>query len=281
MKARSHAASSSTRASSTSTSRPIKTVRGAGAWADRVGVGSLLPGADLVLPSLWEAVAGTRAVEWGVEREDGKFTFTPEMARCWKWKDELPERRLALVGKHFGRWAAVIAPRLAGAAYAAAAERRDSLSALQDEVVDAVRQHGPCTGPELRELVGAEKKAIDTAVVGLQRALVLTNARLVEQRQGWGAIAVDLVERLWQLQPVAAPELDLARAVLVSCGEISAADLGGALGWRVQRARVALEQLLDAGEARRRLDDGLELWTVKHNLSRPTTSELFGDLEVG
>src|SRR4029079_8731575 len=189
MKARSRAASSSTRASSTSTSRPIRSVRGAGAWADRVGVGSLLPGADLVLPSLWEAVAGTREVNWGTQRADGKFEFTPEMARCWQWKDELPERGLALVGKHFGRWAAVIAPRLAGAAYAAAAQRRASLTGVQDEVVDAGRQHGPCTGPELRELTGAEKKAIDTAVVGLQRALVLTNARLVEQPQGWGAIA--------------------------------------------------------------------------------------------
>jgi hypothetical protein len=218
-------------------------------------VGSLLPGADLVLPSLWEAVAGSREVEWGVQRADGKFEFTPEMARCWQWKDELPERGLALVGKHFGRWAAVIAPRLAGAAYAAAAERRESLATLQHEVVEAVQEHGPCTGPELRELTGAEKKAIDTAVVGLQRALVLTNARLVEQRQGWGAIAVDLVERMWELQEAAEPRLDLARAVLLSSGEISAADLGGALGWRLRPSREALDELVDRGEARRRTDE--------------------------
>jgi hypothetical protein len=218
-------------------------------------VGSLLPGADLVLPSLWEAVAGSREVEWGVQRADGKFEFTPEMARCWQWKDELPERGLALVGKHFGRWAAVIAPRLAGAAYAAAAERRESLATLQHEVVEAVREHGQCTGPELRELTGAEKKAIDTAVVGLQRALVLTNARLVEQRQGWGAIAVDLVERMWELQEAAEPRLDLARAVLLSSGEISAADLGGALGWRLRPSREALDELVDRGEARRRTDE--------------------------
>jgi hypothetical protein len=213
-----------------------------------------------VLPSLWEAVAGTREVEWGVEREDGRFTFTPEMARCWQWKDELPERRLALVGKHFGRWAAVIAPRLAGAAYAAAAERRESLSALQHEVVEAVRAQGPCTGPELRELVGAEKKPVDTAVVGLQRALVLTNARLVEQRQGWGAIAVELVERMWELPDVEEPQLELARAVLASSGELSAADLGGALGWRLRPAREALDELVERGEATRRTDDEIVLY---------------------
>jgi hypothetical protein len=213
-----------------------------------------------VLPSLWEAVAGTREVEWGIEREDGKFTFTPEMARCWQWKDQLPERGLALVGKHFGRWAAVIAPRLAGAAYAAAAERRESLSSLQHEIVGAVREEGPCTGPELRELVGAEKKALETAVVGLQRALVLTNARLVEQRQGWGAIAVDLVERLWEPPTVAEPELDLARAVLVSSGEISAADLGGALGRRLRPSREVLDELVERGEAIRRSDGEVVLY---------------------
>ena len=225
-----------------------------------MGVGSLLPGADLVLPSLWEGVAGTREVNWGVQRADGKFEFSPEMARCWQWKDELPERGLALVGKHFGRWAAVIAPRLAGAAYATAAERRESLSALQHEVVDAVRHQGPCTGPELRELTGADKKAVDTAVVGLQRALVLTNARLIEQRQGWGAIAVDLVERLWELPAVPEPELDLARAVLASSGEISAADLGGALGRRLRPAHEALDELVERGEATRRSDGEVVLY---------------------
>ena len=213
-----------------------------------------------MLPSLWEAVAGTREVEWGVQRADGKFEFTPEMARCWQWKDELPERGLALVGKHFGRWAAVIAPRLAGAAHAAAAERRESLTALQHEVVDAVRRAGPCTGPELREVLGAEKKAVDTAVVGLQRALVLTNARLVEQRQGWGAIAVDLVERLWELPRVSEPQLDLARAVLAASGELSAADLGGALGWRLRPARDALDELVARAEAVCRAADEVVLY---------------------
>jgi hypothetical protein len=238
----------------------VKTVRAAAKWLDGVGVAALLPGSDLVLPSLWEGITGSRAVEWGVQREDGKFEFTPEMARCWEWKDVLPDKGLALVGKHFGRWAAVIAPRLAGAAYAAAAERRDSLSALQREVVDAVRQHGPSTGPELRELIGTDKKALDTAVVGLQRALVLTNARLVEQRQGWGAIAVELVERLWELPAPAEPQLELARTVLASSGEVSAADLSGALGWRLRPARNVLDELVERGEGMRRNDGEIVLY---------------------
>lgn len=208
-----------------------------------------------MLPSVWEAVAGTREVEWGGERPDGKFAFTPEMALCWRWKDELPERGLALVGKHFGRWAAVVAPRLIPHVYAVAAERRDTLTELQREVADAVRENGACTGPQLRELLGAEKKEIDGAVVALQRAIMLTNAHLVEQRQGWGAIAVDLVDELWELPAVEEPELELARAVLAASGELSAADLGGALGWRLKPARASLDALVARGEARVRTDE--------------------------
>src|SRR5580765_7674672 len=112
MKARSRGASSSTSRRSTSTPRPTRSVRGAAAWVDRVGIAALLPVSDVVLPSLWEMVAGTRAVDWAVRREDGRLEFTPEMSRCWAWKDELPALGLACVGKHLGRWQALVAPRL-------------------------------------------------------------------------------------------------------------------------------------------------------------------------
>ena len=218
----------------------MKTVRAAAKWLDKVGVAALLPGADLVLPSLWEAITGTREVRWGVQRPDGKFEFTPEMARCWEWKDELPDRSLALVGKHFGTWAALVAPRLVSHVWTVAAERREQLNDLQREIVAALAEHGACTVPQLRILVpGADKKHIPP----LQRALVLTNSHLVEQAQGWPAIAVDLVETLWDVDEVADAEQELALTVLRSSGELSAADLGGALGWRVKRSREVLEQL--------------------------------------
>jgi len=233
----------------------MKTVRAAAAWLDGVGVAALLPGTDLVLPSLWEAITGTRAVEWGVQRDDGKFEFTPEMARCWQWKDELPGRGLALAGKHFGAWAALIAPRLIPHAWTVAAERRETLTGIHLEIADAVREHGALTMPQLRTLVaGAEKKHL----APLQRALVLTNSHVVEQSQGWAAIAVDLVDRLWDVREVPDAELELARTVLGSSGELSAADLGGALGWRVKRSRDALEQL----DVRTRVEDDVRLYSL-------------------
>jgi hypothetical protein len=258
MKARNRAASSSTSRSTTRT--PLRRIDAAARWVDGVGLAALLPVSDVVLPSLWEAVAGTRAVDWAVRRDDGKLEFTPEMSRCWSWKDALAERQLVCVGKHLGRWQALIAPRLVAAAWTAAAERREALGSLEHDVVDAVTQAGPSTAPQLRALLGADKKALDKAIVSLQRAMVLTNAGVVEQRQGWGAVAVDLVSRRFELRDVENAERDLVRAVLASCGEVSAADVGGALGWRLRPARAILDALADAGEAVRREEDGLALY---------------------
>src|SRR3954451_10670804 len=152
MKARSRAASSSTSRSTART--PLRRIDAAARWVDGVGLAALLPVSDVVLPSLWEAVSGRREVDWAVRRDDGKLEFTPEMSRCWAWKDELPARGLACVGKHLGRWAALVAPRLVPALYVTAAERREALDAFQLEVGEAVRTGGPCTGPELRTLLG-------------------------------------------------------------------------------------------------------------------------------
>jgi hypothetical protein len=232
----------------------VKSVRGAATWLDGVGVAALLPSADLVLPSLWEAITGTREVRWGMERPDGKLTFTPEMDKCWRWKDELPAGGHALVGKHFGRWAALVAPQLISHVWTVAADRRESLSDLHGEIVDAVRENGAVTVPQLRALVpGAEKKHVEQ----LQRAIVLTNSHLVEQSQGWAAIAVDLVDELWEVEVVPAAESELALAVLESSGELSAADLGGALGWRVKRSR----EVLDALDLHVRVEDDVRLYS--------------------
>src|SRR3954453_22849710 len=143
MKDRSRAGSSSTSRSTTRT--PLRRIDAAARWVDGVGLAALLPVADVVLPSLWEAVSGTRAVEWAVERDDGKLEFTPEMSRCWSWKDELPARGLAVVGKHFGRWAAIVAPRVVPALYAVTGRagrpddfREAELAPLQLQIAEAV-----------------------------------------------------------------------------------------------------------------------------------------------
>lgn len=229
-----------------------------------------MPGSELVLPSLWEAVSGTRAVEWGETDESGRNVFTPEMAKCWAWKDELPAQGLGVVGKHFGRWAALVAPRMLPPLYALTGRRgraddfrEAELTPVQLDVCEAVLGAGPSTGPDLRALTGLERKQVDAAVVVLQRLLVLTNSHVVEQRNGWGAIAVDLLARRWPQKKLPAmdeAERTLVGTVLAACGEISAADLGGALGWRVKRARERLDELVERGGAEQSHEAGLVLY---------------------
>ena len=106
---------------------------------------------------------------------------------------------------------------------------------------------------------------MDAAVVVLQRALVLTNAGVVEQKQGWNAIAVDVLARLWDVTkppPEDEARRVLAAVVLASSRDVSAADLGGALGWRVKRSRETLDELVDLGTAERRELQGLPLWNA-------------------
>ena len=72
-----------------------------------------------MLPSLWEALTGRQDVDWAVRDEGGRFVdWTPDMARIWSWKDDLPEQRLVCAGKHLGGRASLVSLRLLPALYA-------------------------------------------------------------------------------------------------------------------------------------------------------------------
>jgi hypothetical protein len=247
----------------------------AAGFVDRVGIAVAWGKADLVLPSLWREIAGPDA-DWAIRDEDGKPTgFSPEFDRLWRWKDELPERRLACAGKHFGSAALLIAPRLLAAAYALTGRsgapddfREDEFEALEREIAEVVFENEPLTGPEIRRLLGTtEKKAVDRAVSRLQRRLVLTNAGAAEQSQGWRAIRQDLFARRWRKSLRRLPAEDEARgelalAVVAATDEVSAADVAGALGWRRKQAEAVLTELSGAGRAMVRDEHELRLWSI-------------------
>ena len=247
----------------------------AAAFVDRIGIAVAWGKADLVLPSLWREIAGPDA-DWAVRDETGKaLEFSPEFQRLWRWKDELPERRLACAGRHFCNAALLIAPRLLPAAYALTGRagsaddfREDELEPIEREVAEAVLENEPLTGPEIRRVIGtSDRKAVDRAVSRLQRRLVLTNAGAAEQAQGWRAIRQDIFARRWRrsLRPLPAEaeaRRELALAVLGGTDEVSAADIAGALGWRRPQAKAVLTELTTAGRAAEREEDGLQLWSA-------------------
>ena len=252
----------------------IHSLSDAAAFVDRVGIAVAWGKADLVLPSLWQGIAGPDA-DWAIRDEAGKaLEFSPEFQRLWRWKDELPERRLACAGRHFSGAALVIAPRLLAAAYALTGRsgkaddfREDELEQLELEVAEVVLENDPLTGPEIRRLLGTtDRKAVDRAIRRLQRRFVLTNAGAAEQTQGWRAIRQDVFARRWRKSLSRLPAEDealceLARAVLTGTDEVSAADVAGALGWRRKQSEGVLADLAAKGLATERVEDGLKIWS--------------------
>jgi chromosome segregation and condensation protein ScpB len=255
--------------------RRTRSLADAAAFVDQVGIAVAWGKADLVLPSLWRGIAGPDA-DWAIRDETGKaLEFSPEFQRLWRWKDELPERRLACAGRHFSSAALLIAPRLLGAAYALTGRsgkaddfREAELESLEREVAEVVLDNDPLTGPEIRRLLGTtDRKAVDRAVGRLQRRLVLTNAGAAEQTQGWRAIRQDIFVRRWQKSLRRLPREDEARcelvlAVLAGTDEVSVADVAAALGWRRKQAELVLAALAATARATQREDDGLRLWSA-------------------
>jgi hypothetical protein len=211
----------------------IRTVPQAAKWVDKVGLALLFPKADIVLPSLWEQVSGLQVTDW--DREEMNF--------FWWAKDELPARGLTCVGKHLARHVACIAPRLLPTLVAANAEEPEG----DEPVVDAIRKVGPMTGPELRDATGLTKKDVDRRVASLHHGLVLTNSHLVHEGSTWGTLAHDLLARKWKVPKRLPARGDARRAlatiVLEHAGELTAADLAGALGWRRKESAAVLDEI--------------------------------------
>lgn len=250
-----------------------RTVEQAAAWVEEVGLALLFPNGDYVLPSLWQAVAGPAPLEWAVRDEEGSFvSFTPEMELVWRWKDELPARKLACVGLHVARTSSLVAPALVGAAYALAGRsgrpddfREAGLEGLELEVAEAALALArPTTRRELRLLVGAEKRHVDRAVNALQRKLILTNAGLADE-PGWASTLHDLFARRWRARLRRVPARDeavrtLAAAVVRGAREVSAADLAAALKVRRREAADTLEALEAAGVCRAHREGEVLVW---------------------
>ena len=234
----------------------IRTLAAAGAWVDEVGLALLFPKADVVLPSLWEQVNGSAEENWSIRDADGAFvSWSEPMAFLWPAKDELPEQGLACVGKHLARSVACVAPRLLPTLVAANGDDDEA-----GPVAEAIHDLGPLTGPQLREATGLPKKEVDRAIASLHHRLVLTSSHLVEQNGPWGALAHDLLARKWKL-PKRLPARDAARRelaslVLAHAGELTAADLGGALGWRRKEAATVLDEVAEGRDD----EGGFRIW---------------------
>ena len=252
----------------------VSTVEEAAAWLEEAGIALLFPKPDYVLPSLWEAVAGRTELDWAIRDEQEQFvSFTPEMEKVWRWKDELPRRRLACIGLHVVRTTGLVAPELVPAVYALTGRRgapddfRDEeLDPLEHELAEVALELGrPTTRRELRLLVHREKREVDKAVNALQRKLIFTNAGRDEEDRGWAATLHDLFARRWRSKLRRLPDRDaalrvLAGKIVAAAGDVSAADLAAVLRLRRREAAELLEALEADGALERRDDQGVTVW---------------------
>ena len=223
-----------------------------------------------MLPSLWEAVAGTPEITWSSRDEDGRFLeFSPEFGRIWRWKDELPERRLVCVGKHVHGRSALVSLDVLPALVAARGEPEElaplELAPLEREVVDFIDEQGPCSTADLPALIGHERKRVAAVVDRLQRKLLVTTAGAQERERGWPAVVVDLLARRYADQLRRLPEADEARVRLAellvrSARELSPADLAAVVGCTRKQGAAALDRLVEDGLARRRHEEGFALY---------------------
>jgi hypothetical protein len=252
----------------------LKTPEAAAEWLDDVGLALLFPNLDYVLPSLWEAISGEIEVHWAVRGEDGKFeSFTPEMDKLWRWKDELPKRRLACIGLHVARTSSLIAPRLVPSMFALtgrsnALDDFGDLEGLELAVARAALELGrPASRRELRLLVGSDKQTTDRAVNALQRRLVFTNAGRSEDEPGWASTLHDLFARRWRSRLRRIPPRDEAlhklSLSLLRTTSLSVADLSASLRIRRSEAAATLEALEASRRAVRADEDGLPVWQLR------------------
>lgn len=234
----------------------------------------LFPTNDLVLPSLWEALTGNQDVDWAIRGDDGRFVdFTPDMARVWSWKDELPEQRLVCTGKHLGGRASLVSLRLLPDLYALTGRdgrpedfRDEDLSPVERDVAEVLLE-SPTSSAELPAIAGHERKRVSSAALRLQRRLVVTSAGRQEQAQGWPSIVFDILPRRYSGRLEALPDPDdakttLAETILRSAGEVSAADVAAVVGGTRKQAAAALDRLVTERKAHSHDAGGYVLWNA-------------------
>jgi hypothetical protein len=223
--------------------RRVGSIQRAAGFVGDVGFALLFPAPRVLLPSLWEAVAGEDVEPFGSGMGE------PEQ-RVWTWKDELPRRGLAWYGRFLAGRASFLSPALLAVLCPGRGEPDDHaalpLSPAAHELARALAAE-PLPSAVLRALVG-DRARYERAVVELQRNLLVTTAGVQESRTGWPAAILDLTCRRFDV----GGRLDHGTAAsrfLDTLLETSPGDLARAFGWPVAETRARLDALEASGEA--------------------------------
>jgi len=223
--------------------RRIRSIARAGAFVDDVGFALLFPSERLLVPSLWEAVAGedTEPFATGMDLDE---------KRVWSWKDELPRRGLAWYGNFVGGCGSFLSPSLLRRLYPAYGGTDDhadlDLSPTAHEIATALAE-GALPSARLRALIG-DRSRYQRAAVELQRQLLVTTAGVQEQVSGWPSTVLDLTCRRFDVGG-GQDHLTAAELFIGVVLDASARDLARTFRWPVVKAREHLDALVASARA--------------------------------
>jgi hypothetical protein len=225
------------------TGRRVGSIGRAAKFVDDVGFALLFPTPRLIVPSLWETVAGDESEPFAVGMGSNE-------QKVWAWKDELPRRGLCWYGAFLGGRGSFLSPSLLAALYPGDGEPDDHeslpLSSVAHEIAQALAGP-PVSSAALRELVG-DRNRYQRAIVELQRQLLVTNAGVQESRSGWPSALLELTCHRFDVGGGHDHGLVTAR-FLDTMLEATAADLARAFRWPAAEARAELDELVRQGGA--------------------------------
>jgi len=223
--------------------RRVRSIARAAAFVEDVGFALLFPSEGVLVPSLWEAVAGEDAEPFATGMGSNE-------QRVWAWKDELPRQSLAWYGNFVAGRGSFLSPSLLQWLYPATGGTDGhadlDLSPAAHEIATALTI-GPLPSATLRTVIG-DRGRYQRAVVELQRQLLVTTAGVQEQASGWPSALVDLTCRRFDVgggqDHLAAAELFVGVVL-----DASARDLARAFRWPLGKARGHLDALAASARA--------------------------------
>lgn len=223
---------------------PLQDAGAAKEFVEDVGFCVLFGGREARYPSLREA-----------SRDDSRprlpSGWGDDLDAMWTWKDELPVRGEAWLGRYLSGKQTLIAPGMLADLYEYQGDPED-FRATQDLDPAAVRvanhllHEGPTSTRVIRAVSGDSAKTIDRAIAELGRRLLVTNYGVEEANSGWASCVLELTSRAFTVPaPGARAERDAAAAArfLDTMIVVRPIDLCRAFKWSRDRSVAALAAL--------------------------------------
>ena len=179
----------------------VRTEQEALSFVDEVGFCFLFGEKNIEIPTLWQAVAGSR-------REVPRHHHDPDLGRTWSWKDTLPSKGLIFYGKLLRKKPTLVSLKVLPYFYALSlnyGEVNDyldqyeagKLGAEAKNVYEALLGNGPLSTTRLRQLAGLSgggdnARRFERAVTELQTELKIAKVGISQANRWKYAYVYDL-----------------------------------------------------------------------------------------